>query len=107
MAPDRPCRSDGTVLKRLVPAGLEGDYAGAAYPVEGKLPAIVMKRFLDRGIESIALSPDEAFLYFSVQTVPLANPDNDAYKNGTVTRLFKFDPAAREGRYQRIRLSAR
>ena len=85
--------ADGTVLKRLVPAGLEGDYAGAAYPVEGKLPAIVMKRFLNRGIESIAVSPDEAFLYFAVQS-PLANPDNDAYKNGTVIRLFKFDRVA-------------
>ena len=85
--------ADGTVLKRLVPAGLEGDYVGAAYPVEGKLPAIVMKRFLNRGIESMAVSPDETFLYFAVQS-PLANPDNDAYKNGTVVRLFKFDRAA-------------
>jgi hypothetical protein len=84
---------DGTVLKRLVPAGLEGDYKGASYPVEGKLPPLVMRRFLNRGIESIAVSPDEKTLYFAVQS-PLANPDNAAYKASRISRLFKFDIAS-------------
>ncbi|MEO8669195.1 MAG: esterase-like activity of phytase family protein [Bauldia sp.] len=85
--------ADGTVIKRLVPAGLEGDYKGASYPVEGKLPALVMKRYLNRGIESIAVSPDEKSLYFSMQS-PLANPDKDAYKASRTVRLFKFDIAS-------------
>lgn len=82
--------ADGTVIKRLVPAGLEGDFAGASYPVEGKLPAIIMKRYLNRGIESMAVSPDEKFLYFAIQS-PLANPDKKAYQGGTIVRIFKFD----------------
>jgi len=84
--------ADGTVLERLVPAGLEGDYAGANYPVSGKLPAITMKRKLNRGIEAISISPDEKSLYFIIQS-PLANPDNDAHKSSRIARLFKFDLA--------------
>jgi hypothetical protein len=85
--------ADGTVLDRLVPEGIEGDYADASYPVHGKLPGIIMKRPLNRGIESIAVSPDEASLYFVMQS-PLANPDQDAYKKSRTVRLFKFDIAS-------------
>ena len=85
--------ADGTVIKRLVPKGLEGDFAGASYPVEGRLPAIIMKRYLNRGIESMAVSPDETFLYFAIQS-PLANPDKKAYQAGTIVRIFKFDIAS-------------
>lgn len=84
--------ADGTVIKRLVPKGLEGDFAGASYPVEGKLPAIIMKRYLNRGIESMAVSPDEKSLYFAIQS-PLAKPDKKAYQAGTIVRIFKFDVA--------------
>jgi hypothetical protein len=86
--------ADGTVLERLVPAGVERDLAGARYPVAGTLPAVLMRRALNRGIESLALSPDEKFLYFIVQS-PLANPDADAYKKSRQARLFKFDLARR------------
>lgn len=82
--------ADGTVLGRLVPEGIEGDYADASYPVYGKLPTIIMKRPLNRGIESIAVSPDEKSLYFVMQS-PLANPDQDAYKKSRTVRLYKFD----------------
>ncbi len=51
-----------------------------------------MKRHLNRGIESIAVSPDEKFLYFAMQS-PLDNPDSGAYKKATINRLFKFDLA--------------
>lgn len=82
--------ADGRVLKRLVPAGIESDLSGAGYPVEGALPGILAKRKLNRGIESIAVSPDENFLYFALQS-PLANPDKDAYEASRNVRLFKMD----------------
>jgi Uncharacterized protein conserved in bacteria len=80
----------GEVLERLVPAGIEADLAGARYPVSGSLPAILAKRKLNRGIESIAVSNDERTLYFILQS-PLANPDEGAYKNSRNVRLFSFD----------------
>jgi Esterase-like activity of phytase len=82
--------ADGKIIERLVPAGLEGDLAGATYTVTGALPAILMKRQLNRGIEGIALAPDESALYTVLQN-PLANPDADAYKTATATRILKLD----------------
>ncbi len=85
--------ADGKVIKRLVPAGSEGDFKDAKYPIEGKLPAILVKRQSNRGIESITMSPDERFLYFIVQN-PLANPDGAAYRDAAHTRLYKMDRAS-------------
>ncbi|MBO0664194.1 esterase-like activity of phytase family protein [Jiella sp. MQZ9-1] len=83
--------ADGTVIERLVPKGLEGDYKSASFPVKGVLPPLVMKRHLNRGIESIGVSPDGSMLYFALQS-PLDNPDSKAYKASRLIRLFKFDP---------------
>lgn len=85
--------ADGRIVKRLVPKGTEGDFAGADYAVEGKLPALLAKRHTNRGIESMAVSPDEKFLYFALQS-PLDNPDAKAYAASRNVRLFKFDRAA-------------
>ncbi len=85
--------ADGKVLRRLVPRGSEADFAGAGYPVEGKLPAILAKRQLNRGIESMAVSPDERFLWFALQN-PLANPDAKTYQRARAVRLFKYDRTA-------------
>jgi len=82
--------ADGRLLTRHVPAGTEGDFAGAPYETKGSLPAIIAKRASNRGIEGIAISPDERFLYFIVQN-PLANPDNAAYEKARNTRLFKLE----------------
>lgn len=82
--------ADGTVRKRHVPQGLEADLNKADYDVVGSLPAIIAKRALNRGIENVALSPDGAYLYVLMQS-PLANPDNDAYKKSTNTRLWKIE----------------
>jgi hypothetical protein len=82
--------SDGKIIERLVPAGLEKDLAGAEYKVSGTLPAILMKRKLNRGIESIGVSPDEKYLFFAMQS-PLANPNNSAYKRSDLVRIFKME----------------
>lgn len=87
--------ADGKIIERLVPQGLEGDLSGATYTVTGSLPAILMKRQLNRGIEGIALAPDESALYTIVQN-PLANPDADAYKTASATRILKLDLKSRQ-----------
>ncbi len=83
---------DGRILLRVVPAGTEKDFAGANYPVVGGLPAILTKRQANRGIEGLAMSPDERFLWLAVQS-PLANPDAAAYKKASNDRLIKVDRA--------------
>jgi hypothetical protein len=88
-------RSDGTILQRLVPAGVEADYKDAHYPVRGALPAIIGKRALNRGIENLAVSENGKTLYVLMQS-PLANPDNDAYKSSKLVRLWKIDAASRQ-----------
>ncbi len=83
---------DGTIRRRLVPAGVEADLATADYPVEGVLPAILAKRQINRGIENLALSPDGAFLYVLLQS-PLANPDKAAFARSPLSRLLKLERA--------------
>ena len=65
--------AEGRIIARHVPQGTEQDYAGARYEVVGTLPAILAKRQVNRGIESLAVSRDERHLYFIMQS-PLANP---------------------------------
>jgi len=74
--------ANGRILERIVPAGVEADLASANYRVIGTLPAILKKRPLNRGIESLAVSPDEDFLYFMMES-PLT------YQNSRYVRLFK------------------
>jgi hypothetical protein len=85
--------ADGRMLTRHVPQGTEGEFAGARYDVNGTLPAILAKRAINRGIESMAISPDERFLYFIMQN-PLANPDVKTYQQAKNTRLFKIERAS-------------
>ncbi|WP_374311499.1 esterase-like activity of phytase family protein [Dongia sp.] len=84
--------ADGKIIERLVPQGLEVDFAAATYKVSGTLPAILAKRQLNRGMEGVAISPDEKFIYGLMQN-PLANPDADAYKKANATRILKVDAA--------------
>jgi len=85
--------ADGRMIVRHVPQGTEGEFAGARYDVKGTLPAILAKRAINRGIESMAMSPDERFLYFIMQN-PLANPDVKAYQQAKNSRLFKIERAS-------------
>jgi hypothetical protein len=81
---------DGRIITRHVPQGTEADYAGARYDVVGSLPAILAKRQLNRGIEALAVSRDERFLFFMLQS-PLANPDSAAYRTSRNVRLFQIE----------------
>jgi len=87
--------ADGRILERLVPNNLDHDLKDAGYPVKGTLPGILKWRKLNRGIESLAISPNEKFLYFAMQS-PLANPNVKAYKSSNAVRLFKIDIASGE-----------
>ena len=84
---------DGRIVKRIVPSDAVDDYKGADTQIVGGLPALLSRRQANRGIESLAVSPDEAFLYFMLQN-PLANPDAKAYAQAKNTRLFKMERAS-------------
>ena len=81
---------DGRVIARYVPKGTEAEYEGARYEVIASLPAILARRQANRGIEALAISPDERFLYFMLQS-PLANPNTAAFRKGRNVRLFKIE----------------
>jgi hypothetical protein len=85
--------ADGRILKRYVPADAGEDYKSAEAQIVASLPAVLSKRQGNRGIESIAISPDEAFLYFIMQN-PLANPDAKTYQQAKNSRLFKIERAS-------------
>jgi DNA-binding beta-propeller fold protein YncE len=78
--------AEGKIIERLVPAGLESELGAANYMVKGDLPAIIAKRHPNRGIESIAVSPDEKYIYFAIQS-PLDNPDYGTTRN---VRMYKM-----------------
>jgi hypothetical protein len=82
--------ADGAVAVRWVPAGCEDLFAGARYPVVGALPAIAVRRRLNRGFEAIALSPDERWLHLAFQS-PLSHPDDDAHERARHVRLWRLD----------------
>jgi hypothetical protein len=82
--------AEGRIITRHVPKGTETEYAGARYDVVGSLPEILTRRQVNRGIESIAVSQDERFLFFILQS-PLANPDTAAFRKSRNVRLFKIE----------------
>jgi hypothetical protein len=84
--------SDGTVLRRIVPAGSEEWFAGADYPIEPGLPAIAARRRLNRGFEGLAISDDGTWLYLVFQS-PLAHPDAAAHRRGRHIRIWKLATA--------------
>ncbi len=82
--------ADGRIVKRFVPANAADDYKDADTEIVASLPEVLSKRQGNRGIESMAISPDEKFLYFMVQN-PLANPDAKTYQAAKNTRIFKME----------------
>jgi hypothetical protein len=85
--------ADGRMIARYVPKGTETEFEGAHYEVRGILPAILTRRAVNRGIEGLAISPDEQFLYFIMQS-PLVNPDVASFRAAQNARLFKIERAS-------------
>lgn len=80
----------GVVVKRYFPSGVETAFASASYKVEGALPAIYSKRRSNRGLESLAMSSDQKYLYTLMQS-PLDNPDTaGATRDSRNARLLKL-----------------
>jgi hypothetical protein len=84
--------ADGRIRRRVVPAGTAAEFGDTGYPVVEGLPAILARRQSNRGIESLAGTPDGATLYALMQS-PLANPDSAAFRAARNTRLLRYDPA--------------
>lgn len=78
----------GTVLARYVPEGTVLPDPG--YPVFPTLPAILAKRKINRGLESMAISPDGGTLYTAMQS-PLSVPDENAGDQSRALRLLAVD----------------
>lgn len=77
---------NGKITERVVPESVADDVVGVDYPVTGLLPDILKLRKLNRGIESIAISPDERFMYFVMQS-PL---NNSGYNKARNVRIIKL-----------------
>ncbi|MET9898906.1 esterase-like activity of phytase family protein [Streptomyces sp. NPDC006446] len=81
----------GKVLTRYVPKGL--GLTGTDYPVAEALPAILLHRKINRGLEGLAQLPD-GDLVMALQS-PLSLPDGDAGDASRTTRLLRFSPKKR------------
>lgn len=80
----------GRILTRWVPEGQGRYFNGAAYPVEGKLPALASARKLNRGFEAIAAASDGSGLIVAFQS-PLAHPDREAHDRSQHLRIWELD----------------
>jgi hypothetical protein len=74
----------GVQLERISPVGIN---TGAR-----KLPAVFAKRWANRGMEGLTITPDEKTLVGIMQS-RLYNPSNAGATNKTLTRIVTFDIA--------------
>ena len=81
----------GVVLRRVVPQGSEGRFAGSAVPISASLPVIACKRRLNRGFEALAFDPVRNVIYAAFQS-PLAHPDKAAHDAGDLVRIWALNP---------------
>jgi hypothetical protein len=79
---------EGKILARYVPRGTASPDAG--YPEFDTLPAILARRQDNRGIESLAISPDGQTLFAAMQS-PLSVPTPAAGDISRSTRLIAFN----------------
>ncbi|MBN8726283.1 MAG: esterase-like activity of phytase family protein [Xanthomonadales bacterium] len=83
-------RRDGTLLKRLVPAGIEAQL-GVPY-ARGVLSPWLAARPQNRGFEGVGITPDGRYLFAAVQG-GLLLPDKATGNASRVRRLVKVDLA--------------
>jgi hypothetical protein len=76
--------ADGRQLERISPVGINTG--------NRKLPAVFAKRWANRGMEGLAITPDEKTLVGIMQS-RLYNPSNAGAINQTLTRIVTFDIA--------------
>jgi hypothetical protein len=81
----------GKVLTRYVPKGL--GLTGTDYPVVEGLPAVLLHRKSNRGLEGLAQLPDGE-LVMALQS-PLSLPDATVGDASRTTRLLRFSPRKR------------
>lgn len=74
--------ADGVELERISPVGVDTG--------KRKLPAVFKKRRANRGMEGLAITPDEKILVGIMQST-LYNPSKKEVTNPTVTRIVTFD----------------
>lgn len=86
-------RPDGTVRRRLVPAGTADDFKDADAEIVPSLPALLRQRRPGQGFRALALSPDEQELY-ALTATPLAVPDIASTAGSRQFRLLKIDRAS-------------
>ncbi|MDC7126070.1 MAG: esterase-like activity of phytase family protein [Spirochaetales bacterium] len=74
--------ADGVELERISPVGVETG--------ERKLPAVFKRRRANRGMEGLAITPDEKTLVGIMQST-LYNPSKKEVTNPTLTRIVTFN----------------
>ncbi|MDN4075090.1 esterase-like activity of phytase family protein [Fictibacillus terranigra] len=80
-------KKDGTLVKRLIPSGMESKFKNAPLiPVKGSLPAVLTKRMENKGFESVTITPDGRYLFTMTQSA-LSNPG----ENSRVVRILKIN----------------
>jgi hypothetical protein len=94
------CDAQGRISDRFVPVGMGQCFEGASYRVVECLPQLACARKLNRGFESIAVSPDGATIYVAFQS-PLAHPDRAAHEQSRHVRIWALNgqTGALEGEY--------
>ena len=76
----------GKQLERLSPKGIKGELG------DRKLPAVLAKRWANRGMEGLAITPDETTLVGIMQST-LYNPSKGEVSDFTITRIVTFNIA--------------
>jgi hypothetical protein len=85
--------SAGRIIARIVPEGVK--LAAPGFEVREALPAIAVRRHLNRGFEALALSADERWLFLAFQS-PLAHPAVAAHKRARHVRVWRLDASTLE-----------
>ncbi|SDD16938.1 Copper amine oxidase N-terminal domain-containing protein [Paenibacillus sp. UNCCL117] len=82
-------KRDGTIIQRIVPAGMKELLDSPAVPLVDTIPAAYLNRRSNRGMEAVGITPDGKWMFAAMQS-PLRNPDKKT-DNSRVLRILKFD----------------